>query len=154
MQRTLVILKPDAVTRGITWEIISRLERKWLKLVASKMAKLTEAQLKEHYSHLVDKPFFPRIVEFMTSAPVILQVWEWKDAVEVVRLMTGVTNSRQAQPGTIRGDYSMSIWNNVIHASESLEIANEEIKRFFSEEEIFSYRRVDENMLYSSDEIE
>ena len=154
MQRTLVILKPDAVTRGITWEIISRLEKKWLKLVASKMVKLTESQLREHYSHLVDKPFFPRIVEFMTSAPVVLQVWEGKDAVEVVRLMAGVTNSRQAQPGTIRGDYSMSIWNNVIHASENLEIANEEIARFFNEEEIFSYKRIDEDMLYSSDERE
>jgi len=154
MQKTLVILKPDSVTRGITGEIISRLEKKGLKLVASKMVKLTEDQLREHYSHLVDKPFFPRIVSFMTSAPVILQVWEGKDAVEVVRLMAGVTNSRQAQPGTIRGDYSMSIGNNVIHASENLEIANEEIARFFDKNEIFSYKRADEDMLYSSDERE
>jgi nucleoside-diphosphate kinase len=154
MQKTLVILKPDAVTRGITGEIISRLERKGLKLVASKMVRLTEDQLKEHYSHLVDKPFFPGIVSFMTSAPVILQVWEGKDAVEVVRLMAGVTNSRQAQPGTIRGDYSMSIGNNVIHASENLEAANEEIARFFDENEIHSYKRADEDMLYSPDERE
>jgi nucleoside-diphosphate kinase len=154
MQKTLVILKPDAVTRGITGEIISRLERKGLKLVASKMVKLTEEQLKEHYSHLVDKPFFPGIVSFMTSAPVILQVWEGKDVVEVVRLMAGVTNSRQAQPGTIRGDYSMSIGNNVIHASENLEAANEEIARFFDENEIHSYKRADEDMLYSPDERE
>lgn len=154
MQKTLVILKPDAVTRGITWEIISRLEKKWLKLVASKMVKLTEEQLKQHYSHLVDKPFFPGIVAFMTSAPVILQVWEGKDAVEVVRLMAWVTNSRQAQPGTIRGDYSMSIGNNVIHASENLEAANEEIARFFDDNEIYSYKRADEDMLYSPDERE
>ena len=154
MQKTLVILKPDAVTRGITWEIISRLERKWLKLVASKMVKLTEEQLKQHYSHLVDKPFFPGIVSFMTSAPVILQVWEGKDAVEVVRLMAWVTNSRQAQPGTIRWDYSMSIGNNVIHASENLEAASEEIARFFDDSEIYSYQRADENMLYSPDERE
>ncbi len=152
MQKTLVILKPDSVTRWITWEIISRLEKKWLKLVASKMVLLTEEQLKQHYSHLADKPFFPSIVKFMTSAPVILQVWEWKDVVEVVRLMAWVTNSRQAQPWTIRWDYSMSIWNNVIHASENLEVANEEIKRFFNEEEIYSYKRADENMLYSEDE--
>jgi len=154
MQKTLVILKPDAVTRGITWEIISRLEKKWLKLVASKMVRLTEEQLKQHYSHLVDKPFFPGIVSFMTSAPVILQVWEGKDAVEVVRLMAWVTNSRQAQPGTIRGDYSMSIGNNVIHASENLEAANEEIARFFDDNEIYSYKRADEDMLYSPDERE
>ncbi len=154
MQKTLVILKPDAVSRGITGEIISRLEKKWLKLVASKMVKLTEEQLKEHYAHLVDKPFFPGIVSFMTSAPVILQVWEGKDAVEVVRLMAGVTNSRQAQPGTIRWDYSMSIGNNVIHASENLEAAKEEIARFFDESEIYSYKRADEDMLYSPDERE
>jgi len=154
MQKTLIILKPDALTRGITWEIISRLEKKWLKLVASKMVKLTEEQLKEHYSHLVDKPFFPKIVQFMMSAPVILQVWEGKDVVEVVRLMAGVTNSRQAQPWTIRWDYSVSIGNNVIHASESLEVANEEISRFFDDSEIYSYSRVDEPMLYSPDEIE
>ena len=153
MQKTLIILKPDSVTRGITWEIISRLEKKWIKLVASKMVRLTEDQLKAHYSHLADKPFFPGIVDFMTSAPVILQVWEGKDVVEVVRLIAGVTNSRQAQPGTIRWDFSMSIGNNVIHASENLEAAKEEIARFFSEEEIYSYARADENMLYSPDEV-
>ena len=153
MQKTLIILKPDSVTRGITWEIISRLEKKWIKLVASKMVRLTEDQLKEHYSHLADKPFFPGIVDFMTSAPVILQVWEGKDVVEVIRLIAGVTNSRQAQPGTIRWDFSMSIGNNVIHASENLEAAEEEIARFFSEEEIYSYTRADENMLYSPDEV-
>ena len=152
MQRTLVILKPDSVTRAITGKIISRLEEKGLKLVASKMVRLTEEQLKEHYSHLVDKPFFPGIVDFMTSAPVILQVWEGKSAVEVVRLMAGVTNSRQAQPGTIRWDFSMSIGNNVIHASEDEEAAKIEIARFFDESEIYSYQRADEDMLYSPDE--
>ncbi len=152
MQRTLVILKPDAVTRGITWKIIDRLESKGLKLVACKMVMLNEEILREHYSHLVDKPFFPDIVKFMTSAPVILQVWEGVDAVDVVRLMTGVTNARQAQPGTIRGDFAMSVARNVIHASESPEIAEQEIKRFFKEEEIFSYKRLDEDMLYEEDE--
>ena len=152
MQKTLIILKPDSVTRWITGKIISRLEDKWLKLVWSKMVRLTEEQLKGHYSHLVDKPFFPGIVDFMTSAPVILQVWEGKDAVEVIRLMAWVTNSRQAQPGTIRWDYSMSIGNNVIHASENIEAANEEVARFFDEDEIHTYSRADENMLYSPDE--
>jgi len=152
MQRTLIILKPDALTRGITGDIISRLEKKGLKLVWSKMSVLNEDILKEHYSHIADKPFFPGIVRFMTSAPVILQVWEGKDVVEVVRLMAWVTNSRQAQPGTIRWDFSMSIWNNVIHASESLEAANEEIDRFFKDNEIYSYKRADENYTYSEDE--
>ena len=152
MERTLIILKPDAVTRAITGKIITRLEEKGLKLVGSKMVRLTEGQLKNHYSHLVDKPFFAGIVEFMTSAPVILQVWEGKSAVEVVRLMAGVTNSRQAQPGTIRWDFSMSIGNNVIHASENSEAAQEEVARFFNEDEIYSYERADEAMLYSPDE--
>lgn len=152
MQKTLVILKPDALTRWITGDIISRLERKGLKLVWSKMFMLNEGLLKEHYSHIADKPFFSSIVDFMTSAPVILQVWEGKDAVEVVRLMAWVTNSRQAQPGTIRWDFSMSIGNNVIHASESLEAANEEISRFFDDDEIYSYKRADEDYIYSKDE--
>jgi len=153
MQRTLVILKPDAVTRWITGKIIDRLESKGLKLVACKMVKLNEEILREHYSHLVDKPFFPDIVRFMTSAPVILQVWEGVDAVDVVRLMTWVTNARQAQPWTIRWDFAMSVARNVIHASESPEIAEEEIKRFFSEDEIYSYKRVDEDTIYEKDEI-
>jgi len=153
MQKTLIILKPDTITRWISWKIISRLEEKWIKLVWSKMVRLTEEQLKAHYAHLADKPFFPWIVDFMTSAPVILQVWEGKDVVEVVRLIAGVTNSRQAQPGTIRWDFSMSIGNNVIHASENLEAAEEEIARFFTEDEIYSYTRADENMLYSPDEV-
>ncbi len=154
MQKTLVILKPDALTRWVTGEIVSRLEKKGLKLVWSKMSMLNEDLLKEHYSHIADKPFFPSIVDFMTSAPVILQVWEGKDVVEVVRLMAWVTNSRQAQPGTIRWDFSMSIGNNVIHASESLEAANEEISRFFDDNEIYSYQRADENYIYSEDERE
>ena len=153
MQRTLVILKPDAVTRGIVWKIIDRLESKWLKMVACKMVQLDEQILKDHYSHLVDKPFFPEIVKFMTSAPVVLQVWEGVDAVDVVRLMIWVTNARQAQPGTIRWDFANSIGRNVIHASENEEIAEEEIKRFFDENEIFSYKRLDEVMIYEADEL-
>ena len=152
MQKTLIILKPDALTRWVTGEIISRLEKKGLKLVWSKMSVLTWDILKEHYAHIADKPFFSGIVRFMTSAPVILQVWEGKDVVEVVRLMAWVTNSRQAQPGTIRWDFSMSIWHNVIHASESLEAANEEIARFFEDNEIYSYKRADEDYTYSEDE--
>ena len=153
MQRTLVILKPDAIRRGIIGKIIDRLESKGLKLVACKMVKLKEDILKEHYSHLVDKPFFPDIVKFMTSTPVILQVWEGVEVVDVVRLMVWVTNARQAQPWTIRWDFAMSVARNVIHASESPEVAEEEIKRFFKEDEIFSYKRVDEDILYESDEL-
>lgn len=151
-QRTLVIIKPDCMLRWMSWKVVNRLEEKWLKLVACKMAKLDESILKEHYSHLADKPFFPSIVEFMTSAPVILQVWEWIEVIDVVRLMIWVTNSRQAQPWTIRWDYAMSIWKNILHASESEEVAIEEINRFFKEEEIYSYKKLDEDILYENDE--
>ena len=148
MEQTLVILKPDALVRWITGKVIDRLESKGLKLVASKMVVLTEEQLREHYSHLVDKPFFPDLVEYMRSAPVILQVREGKEATSVVRLMAWVTNPRQAQPWTIRGDFAIDIPKNVIHASENPQIAQEEIARFFSPEEIYSYKRADEDMLY------
>lgn len=153
MQKTLVILKPDAVKRWITWKIIERLESKWLKLVASKMQLLDESILKEHYSHLATKPFFPSIVEYMTSAPVILQIWEWVYSCEVVRLTLWATNARTALPWTIRWDFAMSISKNTMHASESLEAANIEIKRFFKEEEIFSYVRSDEEQVYDKDDL-
>ncbi len=152
LEKTLVILKPDAITRGLTWEITERFEKKWLKLVASKMISLDNETLEEHYDHLRDKPFFSSIVDYMTSSPVIVQIWEWAEAVDVVRLMIWVTNPRQAQPGTIRWDYAMSIWRNVVHASEDRETAESEIKRFFSEEEIFSYKRTDESMLYEEED--
>ncbi|MEF2175265.1 MAG: nucleoside-diphosphate kinase [Candidatus Absconditabacteria bacterium] len=153
MQKTLVILKPDAVKRGITGKIIERLESKGLKLVASKMQLLDESILKEHYSHLATKPFFPSIVEYMTSAPVILQIWEGVYSCEVVRLMLGATNARTALPGTIRGDFAMSISKNTMHASESLEAANIEISRFFKQEEVFSYVRSDEEQVYDKDDL-
>ncbi len=151
-EKTLVILKPDTVTRWLSWEITSRFEKKWLKMVACKMTYLSEDVLREHYDHLKDKPFFPSIVSYMTSSPVILQVWEWAEAVDVVRLMIWVTNSRQAQPWTIRWDFGMSIWRNIVHASEDVEAAKNEVERFFSEEEIYSYKRADEDKLYEDDE--
>ncbi len=152
IQKTLIILKPDTVQRAINGKIIDRLETKWLKMIACKMAKLDEAILREHYSHIVNKPFFPWIVEYMTSSPVILQVWEWADSIEVIRLMLWVTNSRQALPWTIRWDYAMSIGRNVVHASESVEAAEIEIKRFFKQDEIYSYKRIDEDLIYEENE--
>ncbi len=148
MQRTLIIIKPDAITRGIAGEITQRFEKKWLKLVWAKMEVLKEEALQEHYYHLSDKPFFKDIISYMTSSPVLLQVWEWVEVVDVVRLMIWVTNSRQAQPGTIRGDFGICIWRNVVHASESDEAARTEIERFFDESELYDYKRADEDKLY------
>jgi len=152
MQKTLIILKPDAVQRGLVGEIVSRFERKGLKLVANKMVMLQSETLKEHYAHLVDKPFFPGIESFMMSSPVVLQVWHGFKAIDTVRLMCGVTNSREAAPGTIRGDLSTSYGSNVIHASDSPEAAEQEIKRFFKEEEVFEYDKIIEHFSYSDDE--
>jgi nucleoside-diphosphate kinase len=116
------------------------------------MIKFDKELLKVHYSHLVDKPFFPGIEKFMSSSPVIVAVIEGKDAVETVRLMCGPTNARKAQPGTIRGDFALSMQCNIIHASDSIETAKKEIERFFKPEEIFSYKKVLENLTYSDDE--
>ncbi len=152
MDRTLVIVKPGAVKRGIIGRVIQRFEDKGLKIVAMKMRQLDDRILEEHYAHLKDKPFFPRLVRAMKSAPVVLMVIEGKDVVDVVRKMAGPTNGREALPGTIRGDFSMSIQNNVVHASDSKESAEKEIKRFFSDDEIHEYSK-NEELIYAEDEI-
>lgn len=152
IQRTLIILKPDAVQRGLLGEIITRFERKGLKLTANKMVQLDSKTMREHYGHLVTKPFFPGIESFMMSSPVVLQVWEGFKAVDTVRLMCGVTNSREAAPGTIRGDLSSSYGSNVIHASDTPENAEMEVERFFMKGEVYSYEKIIEQYSYSDDE--
>ncbi len=146
--KTLVILKPDCVQRGLTGEVTSRFERKGFKLVASKMEVLSEEVLKEHYAHIADKPFFPGLVSYLTSSPVIMQIREWKEIVPMVRTMIWVTNSAEAAPWTIRGDFSLNIWANIIHASENEKEAGEEIARFFWEGKTFDYKRCDEGLIY------
>ena len=142
MEQTLVIFKPSAIERGLVGEIVARFERKGLIISAMKMMNLSEELLREHYAHLTDKPFFPEILSSMTASPVIVMILSGKEAISVVRLMTGATNGRQAAPGTIRGDFSMSNQENIVHASSSAEDAAAEIKRFFSPGEIYDYRPV------------
>lgn len=153
MERTLVILKPGTVQRGLIGEIISRLEKKALFLVGMKMQWLDNQILSEHYAHLKDKPFFQRMKDAMSVCPVVLMCWEGKDAVSVVRSLVGVTNGRLAQAGTIRGDYSMSTQENIIHASDSLENAEKEINRFFGKDELFDYPMQLLKSIYASDEL-
>ncbi|MCD8043303.1 MAG: nucleoside-diphosphate kinase [Tannerellaceae bacterium] len=153
MERTLVILKPCTIERGLIGEIISRFEKKGLKLAGMKMTWLTDELLSEHYAHLKEKSFFQRVKDAMRVCPVIVCCWEGLDAVEVVRAMAGKTNGRLAAPGTIRGDYSMSVQENIVHASDSLETAEIELKRFFKEEEIFDYTPSYIWSLYANDEI-
>lgn len=150
-EKTLVLLKPDAVRRGIVGAVTARLEQRGLKLVALKMIKPTAKLWREHYAHVADKPFYPAYEQFMLSSPVVAMVWEGLEVVKVVCAMTGVTNSRDAGSGTIRGDFSVSKACNVIHRSDSLETAKVEVPRFFTEEELFDYDRGDA-LLYMDDE--
>jgi nucleoside-diphosphate kinase len=153
MERTLVIIKPSAVHRQLIGEVISRFERKGLRLVAMKMTKLSDKILQEHYAHLADKPYYNRIRTSMQTTPVIVCCWEGLDCVRVVRVMSGVTNGRLADAGTIRGDFSMSIQENIVHSSDSPENAEIELQRFFSKEEFYEYKRPIDTAMYSSDEM-
>lgn len=151
-EKTLVIIKPDALQRGLVGEITKRFEQKGLKLVAAKMVQLKEAVLREHYAHIVEKPFYPGVERFMMSSPVVIMVWEGLDVVKSVRLITGVTKAREAEAGSIRGDLAMSVACNVIHASDSVESAQAEVKRFFAEDEVFDYDKSDYLHVYTEDE--
>lgn len=153
MQTTLVIIKPSGVQRGLAGEIISRFEKKGLIIAGAKMMQLDEAILREHYAHLVDRPFFPSLLRSMMSSPVIVMAVRGVDAVGVVRAMTGVTNSRNAAPGTIRGDFGMSGQENIVHASDSPENAAIEVARFFKEGEVFDYTPCTITSFYSPDEL-
>ena len=153
MEKTLVILKPAAIHRHIVGEVISRFEKKGLYITGMKMMQLGEEKLREHYAHLVDRPFFPDILDSMMATPVIVMCVEGKDAVEVVRLLVGATNSRKALPGTIRGDFSMSGQENIVHASDSVENAKIELARFFNPDEILAYRPSDIRFYYAPDEM-
>ena len=141
MEQTLVLVKPDGVQRGLTGEIIGRLERRGLKLVAMKLMQVDDALAHRHYCEHVDRPFFAGLVSFITSGPVVAMAWEANNAVEIVRSTMGVTNPANAAPGTIRGDLGADIGRNLIHGSDSPESAARELALFFTPEEILSYSR-------------
>lgn len=153
MEKSLVILKPCTIARMMAGEIISKFEKKGLVLIGVKMMQLSDELLAEHYAHLIDRDFYPLIKNSMQATPVVVTCWKGINAVHVVREMTGATVSRDAKQGTIRGDYSMSQQENVIHTSDSPEHALEEIGRFFKEEEIFDYQHPLHDFLYTSDEL-
>lgn len=154
MERTLVLLKPDSLQRNLLGEIISRFEKKGLKIIGLKMMKLNDELLNEHYAHHKDKPFFKNLVNFMESSPVVAMVLEGVEAVSAVRLLSGPTLGRKADAGSIRGDYCMSQQQNIIHASDSHENAQKEIWRFFSQDEIFDYQKIDLTAIYTQEELE
>lgn len=131
MERTYIMLKPDAVKRRLAGRIIARVEDKNLTITNMKMFTLNEEILKEHYAHIADKPFFPEIVAFMTSGPVVGMIVEGPNAVQAMRNLMGATKCLEATPGTIRGDFAITNGENLIHGSDSVENAEIEIKRFF-----------------------
>ncbi len=152
MQVTLVILKPSAVQRGLMGEVVSRFEKKGIQIVGLKMLCLSDEILEEHYSHIKEKPFYGRVKDSMQASPVVVMALKGVDVVNVVRKLAGVTNGREAQPGTIRGDYSMSVQENIVHASDSIETAIVEMSRFFDKKEIHDYPLHNILSLYAPDE--
>ena len=139
MQRTLILLKPDAVTKRFAGKVITRFEDAGFVVRGCKMIRLNPAILKEHYAHIADKPFYPEVEAFMSSAPVVALVLEADDVVAKMRDMLGVTDSRKAAPGTIRAELGVDQMVNVAHASDSPETAEKEVKRFFKDSELFPY---------------
>ena len=148
MERSLVLIKPDAIQRGLAGEIISRLERKGLKIVAMKMLHMDKNLAQRHYAIHKGKAFFDDLVSFITSSPLIAIVFQGKNAVEIIRQMMGETDPAKAYRGTIRGDFGIDIGHNLVHGSDSLENASKEIDLFFSEEEIFNYDRELDTWIY------
>lgn len=141
MERTLVLIKPDAMQRGLAGEILSRLERRGLKIVALRLRQLDQALARRHYAEHEGKPFLESLLRFITSGPLISAVLEGPNAVEVVRSTVGATDPQQAASGTIRGDLALYIQYNLIHGSDSLESASREIALFFDESEIVTWDR-------------
>ncbi len=141
MERTLVIVKPDAVQRGLIGPVITRLECRGLKIVAMKMIQIDEALAKRLYATHEGKPFFEGLISFITSAPVVVMVLEGKNAIEITRSTMGATDPAKADPGTIRADYALEIRRNLVHGSDGPETARTEIALFFDERELLSYQR-------------
>ncbi len=152
IEKTLVLLKPCTLQRGLAGEIISLFEKKGLKICGMKMMQLSDELLSEHYAHLSGKPFFQRVKDSMMAAPVVAMCLEGVDAIQAVRALAGPTNGRNAAPGTIRGSYCMSFQENIVHASDSAEAAETELRRFFRREEIFEWKLCTFDYLYANDE--
>jgi nucleoside-diphosphate kinase len=148
IERSFVMVKPDGVQRGLIGEVIARLERRGLKLIAAKFMTVSNELAEKHYAELKDRPFFPGLIKFITSGPVMAMVWEGPNAVATIRATMGATNPANAQPGTIRADFACDVSNNIVHGSDSPENGVREINLWFSPEELQSYSRTSETWLY------
>jgi len=139
-ERTFIMIKPDGVQRGLVGDIIKRFEQKGFKLVAMKFMQASEEHLRKHYADLSERPFFPGLVKYMASGPVVPMVWEGLNVVKTGRVMLGETNPKDSKPGTIRGDFAIQVGRNICHGSDAVESAEKEIKLWFSEEELTSWK--------------
>jgi len=147
MERTLVLVKPDGVQRGLIGEVITRLERRGLKLVGMKLMQVDGALARQHYGEHVDRPFFAGLVDFITTSPVVAMAWEAENAVEAVRNTMGQTNPTTSPPGTIRGDLGLDIGRNLVHGSDSPESAVRELALFFTGAELLEYTRANDGWI-------
>lgn len=152
-QDTLIIIKPDALQRSLLGDIISRFEKKGLQIKAVKMLKMGDVIIEEHYQHHLTKPFFPGLKSFMKTAPVVVMVLSGIEAISAVRLLVGPVDGAKADAGSIRGDFSLNTQSNIVHASDSIESAAAEIKRFFKDDEIFDYNKPDAPYIYANEAI-
>jgi len=148
MEKEFILFKPDAVQRGLIGELLKRIEAKGLRLLAMKFMQVDEDLAEKHYEVHKDKPFFPGLVEFITSGPVVALAVSGNDAVKITRTIVGATNPADAAPGTIRGDFGMDIGRNLIHASDSVENAEYELGLYFDDEEYITWEPIAENWIY------
>lgn|SRR5690606_9980104 len=148
VERTFLMVKPDGVQRNLIGEIVQRFERKGFQLIGAKLMTVSTELAEKHYGEHKEKPFFNELVEFITSGPVFAMVWEGESVIETARKMMGSTNPKDALPGTIRGDFGLTVGKNVIHGSDSKESAEREIALFFDEKELVNYEKLINNWLY------
>lgn len=152
MEKTVVLIKPDGLQRGLVGQIMHRFERKGLKLVGVKMIQLNDEILDTWYVHHKEKPFFPELKKYMSWTPIVAMVWEGIEAIAAVRKIVGTTKGREAEAGSIRGDFGMSGQQNLIHASDSVESANKEISLMFKNDELFNYISAEDVLIYGEEE--
>ena len=148
IQKSFVMMKPDAVQRRLMGKILSRFEEKGLQIVACKLIHIDEDLAKTHYGEHAEKPFFPSLVEYITSSPSLAMVIQGEEAITTIRKIVGATNPLEADLGTIRGDFAMDTGRNIIHASDSPASAEREINLFFNEDEICDYKIIDNDLIY------
>ncbi|MBO8154953.1 MAG: nucleoside-diphosphate kinase [Bacillaceae bacterium] len=148
MEKTFLMVKPDGVQRNLIGDIVARFEMKGFQLVGAKLMQVSTELAEKHYGEHKDKPFFGELVEFITSGPVFAMVWEGENVIATARQMMGKTNPQEAQSGTIRGDFGLTVGKNVIHGSDSKESAEREISLFFNEDELVSYEKDANKWIY------